>query len=139
MNEFSLEHFDEFLTIAKQQPKPQTLLLVLAERELPHGHTAEQERQYREGNGGHLAPLGSIGKQANQLDSFAELSNEASQVVERWDAVFVAAMDQLEETTSSASETDKLLEKMVNDIRTGLVSKFLTFDKQGSPLTLEHA
>ncbi len=137
MNEFTLEHFDDFLAIAKQQPKPQTLLLVLAQRELPHGHTAEQEKQYQAGNGGHLAPLGSIAKQAQTLNSFADLAHEATQVTEQWDAVFVAALDQPEDD-AIVKKIDKLLEKMVDDIRIGLVGKFLTFDKKGTPLTLEH-
>jgi hypothetical protein len=138
MTTFSLNHFDDFLTIAQQQTAPQTLLLVLAKRELPEGYTAEQEKHFLAGTGGHLAPLSSIAKHVQELDDFTDLATEATDVSDDWDALFVAAIDRLNDTQEAGKKIDKLLDKMVNDIRAGLVGQFLTFDKQGVPLTLEH-
>jgi hypothetical protein len=138
MTRFSLNHFDDFLTIARDQPAPQTLLLVLAQRELPTGYTAEQEKQFLAGNGGHLAPLGSIDKNVQEVANFDQLAAEATEVTNDWDAIFVAAMDSPADSKEASKQTDKLLEKMVDDIRAGLVGQFLTFDKSGVPLTLEH-
>lgn len=138
MSTFELNHFDDFLAIANQQSEPQKLLLVLARRELPHGHTEEQARAYSEGHGGHLAPLAGIDKQPAELKNFSAFVEEAKQVGTDWDAVFVGALPGNQGRLPTAKEIDEAIEKVIYAIRNGMVNNFLVFDRKGIPLQINH-
>lgn len=136
MNRFSLNHFDDFLKIAQQQTEPQRLLLVLAERELPQGHTPEQARQYNAGEGGHLAPLAGVDKLPDDIISFKEFSAESHEVVEKWDVVFVASLPGIDRSLPTPDATDQAIERMLHAIRNGMIGGFLVFDHDGVPINL---
>ncbi len=136
MQAFSLDHFDDFLAIARQQPLPQTLLLVFTGRELPSDHTPSQAQQFAQGTGGHLTPLGGIAKTREEIPNFSALNEEATHVMQQWDTVFVAAIDSPPGSEAASAETDTLIEKMIDDIRTGVVGKYLAFNREGIPLQL---
>ncbi len=138
MSTFELNHFDDFLAIANQQSEPQKLLLVLAKRELPHGHTEEQAQAYSEGHGGHLAPLAGIDKQPSELTNFSTFVEEAKQVGTDWDAVFVGALPGKQGKLPTAKEIDEAIEKVIYAIRNGMVNNFLVFDRKGIPLQINH-
>lgn len=135
MNSMSPSNFDDFLAIARQQTEPQRLLIVLAKRELPEEHTAEQAEQFDRGNGGHLAPLASVDKQINEIANFKHFAEESHQVVGDWDVMFVAALMGAEQLPS-IEETDHAIEEMLNSIRDGKVSSYLALDNAGLPLNL---
>lgn len=136
MKSFELESFNDFLTIAKQQDEPQRLLLVLAQRELPHGHTDIQAQQFKDGIGGHLAPLAAVDKLPQDFTNFADFIEESRQVVAEWDAVFVAALPGRNHQLPSTKETDQAVENMLHAIRNGIIGNFLVFDREGYPLSL---
>lgn len=138
MTTFELNHFDDFLAIARQQDEPQKLLLVLAERELPHGHTEEQARAFAEGYGGHLAPLAGIDKQPSELKNFSAFVEEAKQVGKEWDAVFVAALPGTEGKLPTPKAIDDAIEKVIHAIRNGMINNLLVFDRKGVPLQINH-
>lgn len=138
MSTFELNHFDDFLTIANQQSEPQKLLLVLARRELPHGHTEEQALAFSEGHGGHLAPLAGIDKQPSELKDFSAFVEETRQVDSDWDAVFVAALPGIQGKLPTPKAIDDAIEKVIHAIRNGMVNNFLVFDRRGEPLQLNH-
>jgi len=139
MKHFALKHFDDFLAIAQQQAEPQTLLLVLARRELPEGHTQEQARRFEAGQGGHLAPLAGVDKRPEELIDFDSLVAESSQVAEHWDAVFVAALPGANGQAPQAQDTGKAMEQMLHGIRNGMIHNYLIFDRAGEPLILDEA
>lgn len=139
MQNFELSHFDDFLTIARQQAEPQTLLLVLAQRELPEGHTREQARLFEAGQGGHLAPVAGVDKRLEDLNSFEDFVTESDQLVQNWDAVFVAALAGTNKQAPGAESTDEALEKMLQGIRSGMIHNYLVFDRAGEPLILNEA
>lgn len=138
MSTFELNHFDDFLAVANQQSEPQKLLLVLAKRELPHGHTEEQARAFAEGRGGHLAPLAGIDKQPAELENFSAFVEEAQQVGSDWDAVFVAALPGLQGKLPTPKAIDDTIEKVIHAIRNGMVNNLLAFDRRGEPMRLSH-
>lgn len=136
MNAFSLASFNDFLSIAQAQLEPQRLLLVLAQRELPGGHTEEQARQFEAGEGGHLAPLAGVDKLPQEIICFDDFVVESKQVVKDWDAVFVAALPGHNQQLPTQAATDEAIEKMLHGIRNGMIGNFLVFDKTGLPLQL---
>lgn len=136
MNGFSLESFDDFLSLAQQQVEPQRLLLVLAQRELPIGHTVVQARQFEAGEGGHLAPLAGVDKLPHEMTCFDDFVVESKNVVSDWDAVFVAALPGHNLQLPTPDATDEAIEKMLHGIRNGVIGNFLVFDRQGLPLEL---
>ncbi|WP_341937230.1 hypothetical protein [Marinimicrobium sp. C2-29] len=138
MSTFELDHFDDFLAIANQQSEPQKLLLVLTRRELPQGHTDEQAEVFERGGGGHLAPLAGIDKQPSELSGFAAFEQEAAQLGEDWDAVFVAALPGSQGKLPTPKAVDDGIERVIHAIRSGMVNQFLVFDRQGVPLQLSH-
>lgn len=139
MQEYPLDSFDAFLAISREQSEPQRLLLVLARKELPEGHTAEQARQFEAGEGGHLAPLAAVDKTASELQSFSSFSSEAGQIVDEWDAVFVAALPGIAGQAPTAKAVDEAVEKMLHAIRNGMIAGYLVFDREGRPLQISAA
>lgn len=136
MSRFSLNHFDDFLDIARQQTEPQRLLMVLAERELPPGHTPEQARQFEAGEGGHLAPLAGVDKLPKDITNFTDFVTESHEVVGKWDAMFVASLPGIEDSLPSPEATDEAVEKMLHAIRNGMIGGFLVFNCEGQPINL---
>lgn len=138
MSTFKLNHFDDFLSIARSQPEPQKLILVLARRELPHGHTEQQARDFENGHGGHLAPLAGIDKRPDELANFSALVEEAKQASDEWDAVFVAALPGTDGKLPTPKAIDDAIEKVIHAIRNGMINNFLAFDRKGTPLQISH-
>jgi len=59
-----IEHFDDFLAIAKSQPQQERLLMVFARAELPDEANDQEKIAYFQGKGGALTPAQfSLGKQ----------------------------------------------------------------------------
>lgn len=135
MHRISLSHFDDFLEIARQQAEPQRLLIILAKRELPEHHSLAQAKQFEDGVGGYLAPLVAVDKQPDEIARFHEFKEESEQIVGDWDAMFVGALVGMGQLPTQ-EETDKAIEKMLNAVREGKISAYLTFNNQGLPLSL---
>src|SRR5688572_26920673 len=88
----SISSFDELVRAAREQPEPQRLLFVFAGAELPGDSTPEQRARYEAGQGGALAPLMTVDKAPEELDTFAALVEESRQFGHDWVIVFVASL-----------------------------------------------
>lgn len=137
MTTFDLTSFDDFLNLAQRQDEPQRLLLVFTRPELPNGHTAEQADRFALGEGGHLAPVVCVDKDPRELKSFTALAAESRQIEQDWAVLFAAALIGQGDEPPTDEQTDQALDQMVEAIRTGRVSNFLVFDRQGQVLSLE--
>jgi len=134
---FTLDTFDDFLVMARQQSEPQRLLFVFTQRELPDGSTAAMKRQYEAGYGGHLAPVVCVDKAPEELQDFAALARESQETVPAWDVVFAAALPGLAGQWPTEDATNKALENMVEQVRQGSISGYLTFNQLGETLVLD--
>lgn len=133
---FELTNFDDFLAIARQQGPTEHLLLVLARRKLPEDHTPGQAYQLAAGEGGHLAPLAMVDRPVHELMNFVGLAQEASEVVGKWDAVFVGALPGNGDVAPTPESIFTAGEAMLEAIRAGRVSSYLIFDRQGTALQI---
>ncbi len=134
---FTLDSFDDFLHLARQQSEPQRLLFVLTRRELPEGYTEAMKRRFDAGEGGHLAPAACVDKAPQDVDSFAQLARESEDMVQDWDVLFVAALPGQNGQYPHEDDTHKALNNMVESVRQGRISNYLAFDNQGTPLMLD--
>jgi hypothetical protein len=131
-----ISNFDDLLRAARGQPQPQRLLFVFAGAELPGDSTPEQRARYQAGQGGALAPLMSVDKTPEELDTFAALVEESRQFGHDWAIVFVASLAGRGGRSPSSAEVDRSLERMIASIKAGAVGAFIPFNRQGEPVQL---
>lgn len=129
-----ISNFDDLLRAARQQPEPQRLLFVFARAELPDNSSAEQRAAYDTGHGGTLAPLMSVDKAPDELDTFDSLLEESRQFGPDWAVVFVAGLAGRNGHAPSRTEADQSLQRMIDAVRAGEFGAFMPFDRQGLPL-----
>ncbi|WP_311944127.1 ribonucleotide reductase subunit alpha [Halomonas piscis] len=128
----AISHFNDLLSEARSQHRPQRLLLVFARAELPDYPDDEQRRRFDEGEGGVLAPTVCADKTPDELEDMGALVKEAQQIGAEWDLFFVAAMDD----PGDDDEIQRQLTKMTESLQTGNVGSFIAFDKNGEALSL---
>jgi hypothetical protein len=131
-----INHFDDLLQAARQQPEPQQLLFVFAGAELPAGASAEQRARYEAGEGGELAPLMCVDKAAGALADFGALCAEAAQAGPPWAIVFSAALSGRSGQAPSGADIDAALQHMVDAIKAGRLDGMLPFNRAGEPVQL---
>ena len=131
-----IANFDDLLRAARGQPEPQRLLFVFAGAELPGDSTPGQRARYQAGQGGALAPLMSVDKTPEELDTFASLVEESRQFGHDWAIVFVASLAGRGGRSPSSAEVDRSLERMIASIKAGAVGAFIPFNRQGEPVQL---
>jgi hypothetical protein len=123
--------FDDLLTAAREQPEPQRLLFVFAGAELADDSTPEQRERFDAGEGGALVPMMSVDKSPDDIVDFQTLANESQQFDKPWVLVFVAALSGRNGAPALAADVDQALERMTEAIRTGSLSAFIPFDREG--------
>ena len=128
--------FDDLLLAARQQPEPQRLLLVFAGASLPANASAQQRAEFEAGEGGELAPLMCVDKDPQTLASFAALVAEAATLGPPWVLVFAAALAGRAPLPPSQAEVDAALQKMVDAVRSGDVTRYAPFDSKGQAVQL---
>lgn len=126
----NITHFDDLLTLARQQPAPQRLLLVFAGAELPEGSSPEQAARFAAGGGGALVPLMCVDKTPDEITSFAALAEESRQFGQPWAMVFAAAM-------TDGPDAAAPLQRMVDAIQRGALGGFIPFNGLGDVVYLE--
>lgn len=132
----NISSFDDLLAAARQQPEPQRLLFVFASAELPEDSTPEQAAKFEAGQGGALVPLMCVDKTPEEIVSFTALAEEARQFGQPWALVFVAGMSGSGGRAPSSQDADRLLQRMVEDVKRGALGNYLPFDPQGLPVRL---
>ena len=135
----SIEHFDDFLRMAREQKERQRLLLVFAARELPEGATPAQRAQFERGEGGALVPLMCVDKLPEEVASFDALLHESRQFEQPgqpWRLVFTAALSGTPARAPSDGDAERVLHRMVEAVKTGAFTAYLPFNREGIPVRL---
>jgi hypothetical protein len=128
--------FDQLLQAARAESQPQRLLFVFAAVELPDDATPAQRASFEQGEGGALVPQMCVDKSPDELQSFADLAQEAAQFQKPWGMVFAAAMSGLAGRAPTSADADQPLQRMVESIREGRLGAFIPFDPQGQAVQL---
>lgn len=136
MNE-ALRTFDDLLAAARQQPQPQRLLLVFASAELPADASAAERAAFARGEGGALVPKACVDKRPEEVADFAALQRESRQALERWDVLFVAALDGRGGHAPNSDEAVRPLKLMLESIKAGRIGQFLAVAADGRLLQLQ--
>jgi hypothetical protein len=126
--------FHDLLQAARAQSQPQRLLFVFAKAGVPDDATPEQRERFGAGRGGTLTPLMCVDKSPDELGSFDALLEESRQFGQTWDLVFVAALSGAGKTGPTPKHVQDSLQRMVESIRSGAVSRFIPFDVYGQPV-----
>ncbi|MBA4264504.1 MAG: ribonucleotide reductase subunit alpha [Comamonadaceae bacterium] len=128
---------DDLLQAARTQPTPQRLLFVFAAAELPDDATAEERERFERGEGGALVPQMCVDKALDELQSFAQLKQEAEGMGPAWQMVFAAALSGTSSEPPGTKETGEALTAMVEAIRQGYLHNCIPFDAQGFAVELQ--
>lgn len=132
----SIQHFNDLLLMAQDQVKPQHLLFVFVQTELPDEATEVQRREYEQGTGGALKPVFCVPLVATALDGFIDLKKQAASMGEPWKFFFVAAVAAKQEQALSDEQLNSELDRMVAAVSSGVVQSYLLFDESGTPVQL---
>ncbi len=128
--------FDDLLLAARNQPEPQRLLFVFARAELPDDSTPEQRARFEAGEGGVLAPLMSVDKAPEELNTFAALVEESQRYGPEWAVVFVASLPGRGGRAPTSNDAERPLQTMIESIKAGAIGAFIPFDRRGEPVLL---
>lgn len=123
--------FEELLIAAAVQAQPQRLLMTFAVAE-PETGAAPGARPRTT-----LVPVMCVDKQVGELDTFANLAEEAQRMGKEWDVVLVTSLSGQGGRLPDAARTDAALGLMVQSIQDGRMEKLLAFDRAGD--LLRHA
>ncbi|MRW93519.1 hypothetical protein GJ699_26360 [Duganella sp. FT80W] len=120
--------FEELLIAASVQPQQQRLLLTFAVAEPePDGAPGPQARST-------LVPVMCVDKQVAELDTFANLADEARRMGQDWDVLLVTTLSGTASQLPDNEQTDAALRKMIKAIRHGQLERLLAFDRSGDLL-----
>ena len=131
-----ISSFDDLLSAARAQPLPQRLLFVFAGIELPDDASPAERERFEQGQGGALVPRMCVDKSPDELVSFEQLTQEASQLGQPWGMVFAAALSGPTGRAPSSADAEQPLRDMVDAIRLGRLQAFVPFDPQGQAVRL---
>lgn len=120
--------FEELLIAAAIQPQPQRLLMTFAR--------AEAEENAAPGRAT-LVPVMCVDKQVGELDTFANLAEEAGRMAQPWDVMLVTTLSGQGGRLPDLKQTDAAMSKMVAAIQHGQMERLLAFDRSGD--LLHHA
>jgi hypothetical protein len=132
----SIDHFDDLLAMARQQPEPQRLLLVFAGASLPADASAAQREAFERGESGELTPLMCVDKDPHAVADFKALVVEAAGLEAGWALVFAGAMAGRDGQAPTASLVDAALQRLVESVRSGAFDGLIPFDRQGLAVQL---
>ena len=134
-----INSFDDLLRAARGQRERQRLLLVFAGAELPGDATPEQRERFAQGEGGALVPLMCVDKLPEEIESFDTLLRESRRFElpgQPWRLVFTAALSGTPGRAPSDDDTDRVLRRMVEAVKTGAFTAYLPFNREGLPVRL---
>ncbi len=133
----SITTFDDLLAAARAQPEPQRLLLVFAGAEPGSEPTAAQRSAFEQGHGGELTPLMCVDKGLDELTGFAALAEQSKLVGPPWAIVFAAALSGTAGAPPDSLAAEASLQRMVDNIRSGVLGNMIAFDTAGLAVTLD--
>jgi len=127
-------HFDHLVQAAAAELEPQRLLFVFATAELPDDATPAQRQRFAAGGGGTLKPVMCVDKGLDDLASFEKLVAESSEAGPPWRVVFAAGLSGRNGQSPSAEQVERALQKMVAQVRGGMIEGLLALDASGNVL-----
>lgn len=132
----AISSFDDLVQAARAQSEPQRLLFVFVGVELPEDSTPAQRAGFEAGQGGALVPLMCVDKRPEELASFADLVQEASQFGHDWRMVFAAALAGTRNQVPTTEAAEMPLQRMVDAIQRGEIEAYIPFDRQGQAVRM---
>ena len=131
-----ITRFEDLLAAARAQAEPQRLLFVFAAVELPDDATPQERAGFERGEGGALVPQMCVDKAPDELNTFADLVQEAAQFGKPWGIVFAAAMSGRAGAVPTSADADQPLELMIAAIQGGRFDGYIPFDPQGQAVQI---
>jgi hypothetical protein len=128
--------FDDLLSAARAQPQPQRLLFVFAGIELPDDASPAERAGFERGEGGALVPQMCVDKVPDEIVSFEQFKQEATQMGPAWGMVFAAALAGRSGRAPTSEDAEKPLQDMVEAIRLGRLQAFIPFNPEGEAVQL---
>jgi hypothetical protein len=128
----NIANFDDLLHAARTQDQPQQLLFVFAQAELADDSTEEERQRFEAGEGGALVPVMAVDKSPAEIADFAALAQESLQFGKPWTIVFVAALSGRGGKAPAQADVGLALDRMTESIRTGALSAFIPFGRDGA-------
>ena len=126
----NIDSFEGLLIAAALQEDPQQVLLAFAVAEAEPGPTRAAARQT-------LVPVMCVAKQVGELDTFANLAEEAAKMGAHWDVVLVSTLGGSAGQLPASDRVDAALQQMIGLIQAGDMERFVAFDRTGD--MLQHA
>jgi hypothetical protein len=123
----NIDSFEGLLVAAAMQDQPQRLLLAFAAAEDEPGQVSGAPRQT-------LVPVMCVAKQVGELDTFANLAQEAGRMGAHWDVVLVTTLGGRHGQLPDDARTDAALQEMIGSIQAGQMERLLAFDRGGDLL-----
>ena len=84
-----------------------------------------------------LVPVMCVAKQVGELDTFANLAEEAARMGTHWDVVLVSTLGGSAGQLPASDRVDAALQQMIGLIQAGDMNRFVAFDRSGD--MLQHA
>jgi len=108
---------------------------VFLQASLPDEPNEAQASNFHAGQGGQLQAIMCVDKTLDELGTFDDLVNESKRTKQDWQVVLIAALSGKHGQAPSSADAEKPLKMMVSSVESGGdLSKFMAFDKTGSPL-----
>jgi len=125
--------YKSLLAVGRQQTEPQRFLFVFLHASLPTDHDDVDKDSFHAGQGGELQAIMCVDKDLAELTDFADLVKESEQMAQQWSLVLVACLSGVNGVLPTSAEAEQPLKAMVQTVQNGAdLSKYLTFDKQGT-------
>jgi hypothetical protein len=132
----NINTYQDLIALAEEQPEPQRLLFVFSKAELPEDATPAQKKAFEQGEGGVLNPVICVDRTPEEVRDFTTLVSESEQTGHDWDIAFVAAMSGRGGMPPTSEECLQPLKMMMQQIQSGMISRFLAFSRQGELVQL---
>lgn len=126
----NIASFTDLLSAAALQAEPQRLLFTFASAEYAAPDLANAAAPRK----GTLMPVMCVDKQVGELDTFANLAEEARQVGAQWDVMLACSVSGHAGQLPDARQTEAALKDMIRAIQNGQMQRFLAFDANGDLL-----
>ena len=125
----NIDSFEGLLVAAALQQEPQQLLLAFAVAENEPGPVSGRDAVRQT-----LVPVMCVAKQVGELDTFANLAEEAGNMGAHWDVVLVSTLGGSAGQLPDSRRTDAALQQMIGLIQAGDMARFVAFDRSGDML-----
>lgn len=125
----NIDSFEGLLIAAALQQEPQQILLAFAVAENEPGPVPAREAARQT-----LVPVMCVAKQVGELDTFANLAEEAGKMGAHWDVLLVSTLAGSAGQLPDGRRTDAALQQMIGLIQAGDMARLVAFDRSGDLL-----